>query len=310
MELEWIKKVRSFPMKRRRDWISTEEPIPVARQCEIAGTNHSTYYLKPTIHRLDAEELKLLELIDQEFTRHPFYGSRRMTHYLRQQGYRINRKRVQRLMLKLGLAGIMANPKTSEPHTDKVFPYLLRGVLVSRPNQVWSADITYCRLPRGFMYLVTIVDWYSRKVLAWRLSNTMDSAFCVSCLQEAFSKYGTPEIFNTDQGSQFTSEAFINAVREYPDIRISMDGRGRAFDNVFVELLWRSLKHEDLYLNGYSSGAELHQGLRDYFGFYNAELLHQALSYQTPDDVYASAVRGGAMIVEKFVEMGQRHSAA
>lgn len=182
-------------MKRRRDWISTEEPIPIARQCEIAGTNRSTYYLKPTIHLVDAEELKLLELIDQEFTRHPFYGSRRMTHSLRRQDYRINRKRVQRLMLKPGLAGIMANPKASEPHPEhKVFAYLLRGVQVSRTNHVWSSDITYCRLPRGFMYLVAIVDWYSRKVLAWRLSNTMDSAFCVSCLQEAFSRYETPEI--------------------------------------------------------------------------------------------------------------------
>jgi putative transposase len=297
-------------MKRRRSWISAEEQIPLAHQCDLAGTNRSTYYLKPTIHQVDAEELNLLALIDEEFTRHPFYGSRRMMHYLRRQGYQINRKRVRRLMLKLGLAGIMANPKTSEPHPEhKVFPYLLRGVQVSRPNQVWSADITYCRLPRGFMYLVAIVDWYSRKVLAWRLSNTMDSTFCVSCLQEAFGKYGAPEIFNTDQGSQFTSEAFISAIREYPDIRISMDGRGRALDNVFVERLWRSLKHEDLYLKGYGSGAELHQGLREYFQFYNTERLHQSLSYQTPDDVYASAVGGGAKIVEKFVELGQRHSA-
>jgi len=298
-------------MKARRSWISTEQPIPLARQCELAGTNRSTFYLKPKRYEPDTEELHLLELIDQEFTRHPFYGSRRMTHYLRRQGYRINRKRVQRLMLKLGLAGIMANPKTSEPHPEhKVFAYLLRGVQVSRPNQVWSADITYCRLPRGFMYLVAIVDWYSRKVLAWRLSNTMDSSFCVSCLQEAFSNYGRPEIFNTDQGSQFTSEAFTGAIRQYPDIRISMDGRGRALDNVFVERLWRSLKHEDLYLKGYSSGAELHQGLREYFRFYNTERLHQSLSYQTPDDVYNSASGGGARIVDKFVEMGQRHSAA
>jgi len=298
-------------MKRRRNWISADEPIPIARQCEIVGTNRSTYYLNPTIHRVDAEELKVLALIDQEFIQHPYYGSRSMMHYLRRQGYQINRKRVQRLMLKLGLAGIMANPRTSDPHPEhKVFPYLLRGVQVSRPNQVWSADITYCRLPRGFIYLVAIVDWYSRKVLAWRLSNTMDSAFCVSCLQEAFGKYGTPEIFNTDQGSQFTSEAFIGAVRQYPDVRISMDGRGRAFDNVFVERLWCSLKHEDRYLKGYSSGTELNQGLREYFQFYNTERLHQSLSYQTPDGVYASATGGGARIVDKYVEMGQRHSAA
>lgn len=200
------KKVRHFPMKARRTCISAEHPIPLSRQCELAGTNRSTYYLKPKLHEPDTEKLQVLEIIDQELTRHPFYGSRRMTHYLRRQGYRINRKRVQRLMLKLGLAGIMANPKTSEPHPEhKVFAYLLRGVTISHPNQVWSADITYCRLPRGFMYLVAIVDCYSRKVLAWRLSNTRDSSFCVSCLQEAFGKYGTPELFNTDQGAQFTS---------------------------------------------------------------------------------------------------------
>lgn len=299
-------------MKARRAWIGDDEhPIPLARQCELAGTNRSTFYLNPKLYEPDAEELHLLELIDQEFTRHPFYGSRRMRHYLRRQGYQINRKRVQRLMLKLGLAGIMANPKTREPHPEhKVFPYLLRGVKIIRPNQVWSADITYCRLPRGFMYLVAIVDWYSRKVLAWRLSNTMDSSFCVSCLQEAFGKYGIPEIFNTDQGAQFTSEAFISAIREYPDINISMDGRGRALDNVFVERLWRSLKHEDLYLKGYGSGTELYQGLLDYFHFYNTERLHQSMGYQTPDEVYASATGGGAMIVDKFNEKGQRQSAA
>ncbi len=298
-------------MKARRAWIGAEHPIPLARQSELAGTNRSTFYLKPKLYEPDAEELHLLELIDQEFTRHPFYGSRRMRHYLRKQGYQINRKRVQRLMLKLGLAGIMANPKTSEPHPEhKVFSYLLRGVKIIRPNHVWSADITYCRLPRGFMYLVAIVDWYSRKVLAWRLSNTMDSSFCVSCLQEAFGKYGIPEIFNTDQGAQFTSEAFISAIREYPDIRISMDGRGRALDNVFVERLWRSLKHEDLYLKGYGSGTELYQGLQNYFHFYNTERLHQSMGYQTPDEIYVSACGGGAMIVDKFNEMGQRHSAA
>lgn len=298
-------------MMTRRRWISAGDQIPVSRQCEIAGTNRSTFYLTPTLYEPDAEELHLLELIDQEYTRHPFYGSRRMTHFLRQQGYRINRKRIQRLMQKLGLAGIMANPKTSEPHPEhKVFPYLLRGIQVKHPNHVWSADITYCRLPRGFMYLVAIIDWYSRKVLAWRLSNTMDSSFCVACLQEAFGKYGKPEIFNTDQGAQFTSDAFIGAIQEYPEISISMDGRGRALDNVFVERLWRSLKHEDLYLKGYGSGAELHQGVNEYFQFYNADRLHQSLGYQTPNMVYASGVGGGARIVDNFVEVGQRQSAA
>jgi len=181
---------------------------------------------------------------------------------------------------------------------------------VTRPNQVWSADITYCRLPRGFMYLVAIIDWYSRKVLAWRLSNSMDSQFCVDCLQDALSRYGTPEIFNTDQGAQFTSEAFISELKEHPEIRISMDGRGRALDNVFVERLWRSVKHEDLYLKGYTTGKELQQGLKAYFTFYNTERMHQALGYQTPDIVYATACGGGARIVNKFVELEQRHSAA
>ena len=298
-------------MKTRRTWISAADAIPVSRQCEIASTNRSTFYLPPKLYQPDAEELHLLELIDQEYTRHPFYGSRRMTYHLRRQGYRINRKRVQRLMLKLGLSGIRANPKTSEPHPEhKVFPYLLRGVNINRPNHVWSADITYCRLPRGFMYLVAIIDWYSRKVLAWRLSNTMDSSFCVECLQEALSKYGQPEIFNTDQGAQFTSDAFIGAIQDYPEIRISMDGRGRALDNVFVERLWRNVKHEDLYLKGYGSGTELHQGVREYFEFYNMERPHQSLGYQTPNAVYDSGIGGGARIVDKFVEKGQRLSAA
>jgi len=198
-------------MKARRSWIGSDEPIPITRQCELTGANRSTFYQKANVFRLDPEEQVLLDLIDQEYTRHPFYGSRRMTRYLRKEGYQVNRKRVQRLMRTLGLVGMAPGPKTSDAHPEhRIYPYLLRGVNVTRPNQVWSADITYCRLPRGFMYLVAIVDWYSRKVLAWRLSNSMDSQFCVDCVQEAFSKYGTPEIFNTDQGAQFTSEAFIS----------------------------------------------------------------------------------------------------
>ena len=298
-------------MKARRSWIGSDEPIPITRQCELTGANRSTFYQKANVFRLDPEEQVLLDLIDQEYTRHPFYGSRRMTRYLRKEGYQVNRKRVQRLMRTLGLVGMAPGPKTSEPHPEhRIYPYLLRGVNVTRPNQVWSADITYCRLPRGFMYLVAIVDWYSRKVLAWRLSNSMDSQFCVDCVQEAFSKYGTPEIFNTDQGAQFTSEAFISKLKERPEIRISMDGRGRALDNVFVERLWRSVKHEDLYLKGYATGEELQQGLKAYFTFYNTERMHQALGYQTPNIVYATACGGGARIVNQVVELEQRHSAA
>jgi len=298
-------------MKTRRSWFGSDEPIPITRQCELTSASRSTFYHKPSVIMLGPDEKVLLDLIDEEFTRHPFYGSRRMLHYLRQQGYQVNRKRVQRLMRVLSLAGMAPGPKTSEPYPEhRGYPYLLRGANVTHPNQVWSADITYCRLPRGFMHLVAIVDWYSRKVLAWRLSNSMDSQFCVDCLQDAVCKYGTPEIFNTDQGKQFTSEAFISELKKHQEIRISMDGRGRALDNVFVERLWRSVKHEDLYLKGYATGAELQQGLKAYFTFYNTKRLYQALGYQTPDIVYATVCGGGARIVKKFVELEQRHSAA
>ena len=249
-------------MSKRRQWISDNEPLPVAKQCALASVNRSTVYLPSIVLFPVAEELLLLELIDQEYTRHPFYGSRKIMHYLRNNGYKINRKRVQRLMRMLGLAGMAPGPNTSKPHPEhKIYPYLLRGVDVTKPNQVWSTDITYIRLPKGFMYLVAVIDWYSRKVLSWRLSNSMESTFCVDCLQEALRKYGTPEIFNTDQGSQFTSAAFIGALTEHPSISISMDGRGRALDNIFVERFWRSVKHEDIYLKGYATAAELQCGL-------------------------------------------------
>ena len=244
----------------------------------------------------------MLGLIDAEYTRHPFYGSRKIRNYLRGLGYKINRKRVQRLMGILGLAGMAPGPDTSLAHPQhKVYPYLLRGVNVIRPNQVWSTDITYIRLPRGFVYLVAVIDWYSRKVLAWRLSNTLDSGFCVDCLEQALQNYGTPEIFNTDQGCQFTSEAFTGVLLK-KGIVISMDGRGRALDNIFVERLWRSVKHEDVYLKGYATTSELLIGLTEYFVFYNTERTHQSLDYSTPDEVYRTASGGGATIVDKFSE--------
>jgi putative transposase len=191
-------------------------------------------------------------------------------------------------------------PNTSKPHPQHtVYPYLLRGVDISRPNQVWSTDITYIRLPRGFVYLVAIIDWYSRKVLAWRLSNTLDAGFCVDCLEEAIKIYGTPEIFNTDQGSQFTSDAFTGVLIKN-EVTISMDGRGRALDNIFVERLWRTVKYEEVYLKQHNSLQNLLIGLTDYFLFYNQERLHQALGYQTPDIVYQTAMGGGATIVDKF----------
>jgi len=257
-------------------------------------------YASQIIVKPDEQELTLLAMIDTEYTRHPFYGSRKLRIYLCSLGYRINRKRVQRLMGILGLAGMAPGPNTSRRHPKhKVYPYLLRGMLVIRPNQVWSTDITFIRLQQGFVYLVAVIDWYSRKVLSWRLSNTLDSGFCVDCLEQALQEYGAPEIFNTDQGCQFTSAAFTSVLKAH-GIAISMDGRGRALDNIFVERLWRSVKHEDVYLRGYNTVSELIIGLTAYFIFYNTERSHQSLAYSTPDKVYRTAYGGGARIVDNF----------
>ena len=244
----------------------------------------------------------ILALIDAEYTRHPFYGSRKMVVHLRIRGLIVNRKRVQRLMRILGLAGMAPGPNTSLPHPQhKIYPYLLRGVNVMRPNQVWSTDITYIRLARGFVYLAAVIDWYSRKVLAWRLSNTLDGGFCVDCLEQSLRTYGTPEIFNTDQGCQFTSDAFTGVLNLH-GVAISMDGRGRALDNIFVERLWRSVKHEDVYLKGYVNMPSLQLGLTEYFEFYNTERPHQSLGDLTPIQVYRTGSGGGAKIVDKFKE--------
>ena len=295
--------------------------MALTRQCELTGIPRSSVYAPRLAAAPDEQELTLLVQIDAEYTRHPFYGSRKMMVYLRAMGHRINRKRVQRLMGILGLAGMAPGPNTSRPHPQhKIYPYLLRGVEVTRPNQVWSTDITYIRLARGFVYLVAVIDWYSRKVLAWRLSNTLDSGFCVDCLEQALQTCGAPEIFNTDQGCQFTSEAFTGVLKRH-GIAISMDGRGRALDNIFVERLWRSVKHEDVYLKGYATVPELLLGLTQYFVFYNMERTHQSLDYSTPHEVYQTASSGGARIVDKFGEReksrsetetksGQRRSAA
>jgi putative transposase len=295
--------------------------LPLACQCALAGIARATVYAPRRVAQPDAEELALLALIDAEYTRHPFYGSRKMVVYLGKQGHRVNRKRVQRLMGILGLAGMAPGPSTSRPHPQhKAYPYLLRGLEIDRPNQVWSSDITYIRLARGFVYLAAVIDWYSRKVLAWRVSNTLDSGFCVDCLGQALQDFGIPEIFNSDQGCQFTSEAFTGALKAR-GITISMDGRGRALDNIFVERLWRGVKYEDVYLKGYAGVPDLLLGLADYFAFYNTERFHQSLDYLTPDAVYRTASGGGAKIVDKFsekkssrtqteVESGQRCSAA
>ncbi len=289
-----------MPVAARTGWVSPHEPLTLTRQCALTGVTRSTIYARHPAATPDEQELTLLGLIDAEYTRHPFYGSRKIRQYLLGVGHPINRKRVQRLMGILGLAGMAPGPNTSRPHPQhRVYPSLLRGVAVTRPNQVWSTDITYLRLARGFVYLVAVIDWYSRKVLSWRLSNTLESGFCVEGLEQALQIYGTPEIFNTDQGCQFTSEAFTGVLTAH-GIAISMDGRGRALDNIFVERLWRSVKYEDVYLRGYTTLSELQRGLTDYFVFYNMERRHQSLNYVTPDEVYRTASGGGARIVDQF----------
>ncbi len=292
-------------------WIDREAGLPVARQCELSGVARATFYERQLLREESEGTLILMRLIDEEYTRRPFYGSRRMVVSLRRQGYVVNRKRVQRLMRLMGLAGMAPGPSTSGTHpAHPVYPYLLRGLQVCRPNHVWSADITYIRLSRGFVYLVAIIDWYSRRVLAWRISNSLDTAFCVDCLEDALRLVGKPDIFNSDQGSQFTSAAFTGVLKR-EGVAISMDGRGRALDNIFVERLWRSVKYEDVYLKGYGTVTELTLGLADYFAFYNGERPHQSLDNRTPITVHADGQGGGASIPDHVgVTTGQRCSAA
>lgn len=286
--------------------MASDDPIPLRRQCALAGVARSTVYAQRNVKEPQEEDIQIMHQIDAQYTATPFYGSRRMTAQLRRQGRVINRKRVQRLMRRMGLAGMAPGPQTSKPHPEhQVYPYLLRGLAIERPGQVWSTDVTYIRLKHGFVYLVAIIDWYSRKVLSWRISNTLDVAFCVDCLEEALQRYGAPEIFNTDQGSQFTSAAFLGVLKTHA-VQISMDGRGRALDNVFVERLWRSLKYEDIYLKAYAGIPELLVGLADYFAFYNDCRPHQSLGYATPNQVYDSGQGGGACIVDKYPKPGQK----
>lgn len=284
----------------RQGWIGKGSAVSLVRQCALSGVSRATVYAQRKPKPVDESDLVFSRLIDEEYTRHPFYGSRKMVVFLIMSGHSINRKRVQRLMRQMGLASMAPGPNTSRAHPGhKVYPYLLRGVPIIRPNQVWSTDITYIRLARGFVYLVAIIDWYSRRALGWRVSNSMEAAFCVDCLEDALRTHGKPEIFNSDQGSQFTSEAFTGALKR-ESIVISMDGRGRAFDNIFVERFWRSVKYEDVYLKDYASIPELTQGLAQYFAFYNGERPHQSLGQKTPDVVYRTGIGGGALIVERF----------
>jgi len=259
--------------------------ISIKRQCELLSLSRSSYYKQPKGE--SDGDMSLMNAIDEIYTRLPFYGSRRIAKELRREkGIVVNRKRVQRLMRKMGLEAIYPRPNLSKANKEhKKYPYLLRGIEIKRPNQVWSSDITYIRIERGFMYLTVVMDWYSRSVLSWRLSNTLDSSFCVEALEEALRLYGKPEIFNTDQGSQYTSEAFTKVLLD-EGIKISMDGKGRALDNVFVERLWRSVKYEEVYLKSYSTVQEVRSGLKEYFSFYNQQRLHQSLDYRAPMEVY------------------------
>lgn len=258
--------------------------LSIRRQCQLIGLNRATYYRKP---KGEPElNLELMKIIDKEYTKRPFYGYRKITRLLQEKhGYPVNHKRVVRLMQKMGLQAVYPRPKTSIPnHEHKKYPYLLRNVEIKRPNQVWSTDITYVPMPGGFMYLTAVIDWYSRFVIAWQLSNTLEAEFCVDTLKLAL-LHGKPEIFNTDQGAQFTANAFVS-VLEKNEIQISMDGRGRALDNIFVERLWRTVKYEDIYIKSYATVPELYNGLNEYFRFYNYERIHQSLDYQTPASVY------------------------
>jgi len=259
----------------------------VAEQCELLGLARSSFYYEPACE--SPENLALMRRIDAQYLKTPFYGSRKMALELSSPDCVINRKRVQRLMRTMGIAAIYARRKTTIPFSGhRVYPYLLRGLTIDRANQVWCSDITYVPMERGFMYLVAIMDWYSRYVLSWRTSNTLDSDFCVAALEEALGR-SKPDMFNTDQGSQFTSQAFTGALQQN-QVAISMDGRGRAMDNIFIERLWRTVKYEDIYLKDYASVADLIEGLSAYFDFYDHARIHQALAYRTPYEVWRSSL--------------------
>jgi putative transposase len=272
-------------IERRRQIIDPMYPrLSVVRQCELVSISRSGFYYQPASET--PLNLMLMRLIDEQFLQTPWYGSRQMARHLRREGYGVGRKRVRRLMAKMGLVPIYQRPRTTVPHPDhQVYPYLLREMVIDRPNQVWCADITYIAMRRGFLYLVAVMDWSTRKVLSWRVSNTMDADFCIEALEEALARFGRPEIFNTDQGSQFTSPRFTGVLRD-AGVRISMDGRGRWMDNVFIERLWRSLKYECIYLHAFETGSELRAGLADWISYYNARRPHSTLVGRTPDEAY------------------------
>lgn len=271
-------------MSERRAWIHTEHELSKTRRCALLDVARSSAYYRPAPGL--AQDLALMRLVDEIHLRWPFYGSRRLRDELEAQGHTIGRKRVQRLMRQMGFRALYPRRRTSQPGKGhKIYPYLLRGLPIERANQCWCTDICYIPMAKGFVYLVAIMDWYSRRVLSWRVSNTLDTDFCIDALEEALKRFGAPQIFNTDQGAQFTSEAFTGVLKGY-GIAISMDGKGRWVDNVFVERLWRSVKYEDVYLRAYETPAGLRAGLARYFEFYNTRRRHSALDRHTPDAVY------------------------
>ena len=259
--------------------------LSIKKQCKLLDISRSSFYYKPT-NSNEAWELEMIILIIEELGKTPFYGYRKITVALEGKGYRITRKQVRRLMKKMGLRAIYPKRNLSKARKEhKKYPYLLRGKRILFPNQVWATDVTYLKVNNNYVYLVAILDLYSRKVLSWRISNTMDVSFCVDALEDALMQYGIPAIFNTDQGSQFTSDAFVGVLKDH-GIDISMDGKGRALDNIYVERLWRTLKYEEIYLHSYDSIIELKDAVNRYFNFYNKERFHQSLDYETPDDIY------------------------
>jgi putative transposase len=280
-------------MSQRRAWAtSDDEKLSIRKRCEMLNVCRSSLYYEPCV--ADADELALMRRMDELHLEHPFFGSRMLTQMLKREGVDVNRKHVQRLMRAMGLESLAPKPSTSKAAPEHpVYPYLLRGLSILRVNHVWAADITYVPMAKGYCYLMAVIDWYSRRVLSWRLSRTMETAFCVEALEEALAEFDKPEIFNTDQGSQFTSDDFTGVLLK-AGVRISMDGKGRCIDNVFVERLWRSLKYEDIYLNDYSDFDEASAGIGSYFEFFNTRRPHSSLGHQTPASFYESMLRKAA----------------
>ena len=276
-------------MAERKIIIQEDLSLSIKKKCTLLDVSRSSWYYNPVEPIVNIEELKIKQEMDKLHMKYPFMGSRSLCDQLRLKGHRINRKRIQRLMNEMNIHSTAPKPNTSRPGKQhKIYPYLLRNLKIVKPNQVWATDITYIPMASGSLYLIAIMDWYSRKVLSWRLSNSMDTTFCIDALDEAVAKYGRPDIFNTDQGSQFTSNEFTGMLKSN-DIRISMDGKGRWVDNVFIERLWRSLKYEEVYLNAYDTPIEAKEGIGEWMRFYNYHRTHQGLENRTPESVYLNS---------------------